>query len=817
MKKIFTPRVTMLTTALLLVIFLDACKKDKDEPVPEGMASIQVVLPAGASIDLSKTSVYSLSQSFGVGSDGKATIAFNGGSYEVVFLYDEANKPIMAGIISNENKEISITTTAQALLYYGLGIMYSHSNEERIAYIKKIPTYPQFAAFKAQLEQLFIANPNMLSTDAYNDAYVKAVGEIHNKPVLDLIGRQIKVQDADTIKSGVSVRAKSGSDEEIEALNKYVRRGHAYLYKVAYRDNTNFPHTLLSEILSITPAEYNFAVKGAVGVAPEVSGPQALPLESYETESTWKVRVVGVGKNDAGIGMSDVERTKYEEMCIDFFAADLLMPLLLTELHQSNQMYKVLPNNIETVRAYINEVKALVQPATIDMVKNGEYLEAVTDFSAYALWDSYKLNLLKQSLISGVSAVVDNQQELQSSANIEENAPKQIEYNKIIEDGLFSYLLGINTDNEDENKNPIDARFLAISGSNAIEQWTVLSKDNDVTITPKHSKALKLTNHTLTASATAALNPGERIEYVWNTAGAFGVFKQNGAEVTTTTSSITTYITYYGKVTPNDDNIETVYVTASITGPNGTRKLGTDTAYVNVKSLSIVMKPNGATLSPKRGNNALTLRLLNADGTNPIINGNSVQYKVDWSTAGSYGHFSGNTTHLTTADNSIVYTATDEDVLSATETITARVFFRLSSSPDWIFREEVKGTVKIVNDPKKIVYYAPLVSFHNDRNDGGGNLWHYTNCGVAINPVADAISYSVKITLPGVNPSTYSETWSATNPGWLYGYMYAINPATIGTYYVGYGASWGGCPDGDCDHSIPNCSGGEAVITITLQ
>lgn len=815
MKKNALLNIGLVLIVLVLIATLDACKKDKKDDGDYSTTGIQVVMPAGSPISASSTSVYSLSKSFSVGSDGKSTIAFNPGSYEVVFLYNDANKPIMASIISDENKEISIASTAQVLLYYGLGVMYSHSNVERIAHIKKILTYPQFAELKSKLEQLFAANPAMFSTDAYGEAYLKAVSEIHNKPVLDLISRQVKVLDADTIKSGVSVRAKSGSDEEIEFLNKYPRRGHAYLYKVAYRDNTNFPYTLLSQILSITPADYNVAVKGAVGVAPEVSGPQALPLENYESESTWKVRVVGVGKNDAGISMSDAEKAKYEEMCIDFFAADLLMPVILTQLHQSNQMYKVLPNNIEVVRPYINEVKALVKPSTIDMVKNGDYLEAVTDFADYALWDTYKRNLIYQKLLNGIGNVVDNQGELQSTTSIEENEPKQIEYNKILKDGLLSYLLNIKTGNEDENANPIDDRFLAISGSNAIEQFTVLSKNNDVSITPKHSKALRLTNHTLKASATAALNTGEKIEYVWSTAGTFGVFKQGSSEVTTTTSSITTSVTYYGKIAPNDDNIETVYVTAFITGPNGTRELGTDTAYVNVKKLSIVMKPNGATLTPKAGSSSLTLKLLNADDTNPIIQGSGVQYKVEWSTPGIYGHLDGNTKTYVTPKNSVIYTATDEDVVSGTENITARVFFKLSSSTDWIFREEVKGTVKISNDPKKIIYYAPLTTYHLDRNDAGGNLWHYSNCGVAINPIVDAETYSVKITL--ASGSTYSESWSATDPGWLRGYMYAIDPATTGTHYVGYGANWGSCVNNGCTHTISNCSGGEALITITLK
>lgn len=802
-------RNALITLAFASVLMIAACKKDKEEPTQSKTTGIQVVLPSGSSLNLSNTAVYSLSQSFPIGSDGKASIAFNAGSYEVVFLY-QGDKPVLAGIITDNNKEISVATTAQVLLYYGLGTMYSPSKEERIAYIKKIPTYPQFAGLKSSLEQLFISNPLMLSTDAYKEAYIKAVSEIHNKPVLDLIGRQIKVKDADDTKSGITVRAQSGSDENMEVLNSYARRGHAYIYKVAYRDNTNYPYTLLSQILNITPADYNMAVRGKAGSTPEVSGPQALPLQNNESESTWKVRIVGIGGKESSIAMSNAEKTKYEEMCIEFFAVDLLMPLILDHLNQSKVIYDVLPNNIERVRAYINEVKALLRPETIDLVKDGEYTQAITDFCDYALWESQKRELLYTRLLESISGIVPAQ-ELQALSELEKNEKQQQAFVDIIKGGLFSWLINANVD---DNANPIESRFTHIKNSNTLDEWTVLSKNNDVTITPKHSKTMKLTNHTLTASTNAALSNGEKVEYVWSTSGLFGVFKQNGAEVTTTTASSTTTATYYGKIAPDDDNVETIYVKAFIVGPNGSRELGTDTAYVNVKKLTIVMKPNGATLTPKAGTRSLTLKLLNADGTNPIIQGNGVEYKVEWSTPGKYGSLDGNTKTYVTPKNSVIYTATDEDVVSATENITARVFFKLSSS-DWIFREEVKGTVKISNDNKTIIYYAPLTAYHNDRDDAGGNLWHYSNCGVAIAPVADAKTYSVTITLG--SGSTYSENWSAKDPGWLHGYMYAIDPNTTGTYYVGYGASWGSCVNNGCEHRTADCSGGEALITITLN
>ena len=801
----------------LIILFFHSCKKDKKNPPTKSdhytTIDVQVMLPDGISLDLSKTKILSLSHTSGVGTDGKSNIPWSANTWEVAYLFDESKNMLMAGFISNESKEISITSTAQVMLYFGLGYAHTIADSQRMASIKKISSLSQFASFKAQLEQLFVNDPTMLSKDAYLENYVKTVNDITKVNVVDILGKQIKIEDADPTKSGITVKAQDGNDENVEMLNIYPRRGHAFFYKMGYRDQQNFPYTIIPEIInSIAPNE-QLAVLGN-----NVSGPQALPLESHEKEATWKVRIVGVGGDEtksSSLSPTSQEAAKIEEMWVEFFAVDLLMPLLLDNLNQkTTAMELILPNNIDRVRAYINEVKAHVKSSTISKVKDGEYTQALGDFERSVLWDSHVLKTLSGKLLEGIKDL-GSQQYVQSESDVEailEYQQKVSEFSNKVVTGEEKQFSG----EAEERLDVIDELFRIVhENCNTLEEWTVKSRDNDVDIKPRNSQVLKFTNHTLTVTANPSLSSGETVEYVWTTAGQFGVFKDGSQETTTVTTASKT-VTYYGKTSPNEDNIEKVYVTAYIKSPSGTREFGSDTATINVKQVKIVMKPNGVTLTPKAGTKSLTLRLFNADGTNPITQGTGVQHKVEWSTPGNYGHLDGNVKTYTTPKNSVIYTATDEDVKSGTENITARVYFKLAST-DWIFQEEVKGTVKISNDDKKIIYYAPLTSYHNDRDDGGGNLWHYTNCGVAIQPIQDALTYSVKITIPGVNPPTYSETWSASDPGWLHGYMYAIDPNTTGTYYVGYGASWGSCVNNGCVHNISDCSGTEAMITVTLK
>ncbi|MDX2245155.1 MAG: hypothetical protein SF052_00150 [Bacteroidia bacterium] len=794
---------------LLLIVLFSACKKDDPEPKPEpddfSYTDAQVVLPTGSTLDLTKTSVLSLSKISSVKANGKTSIRYNTGTWEVVYLLDANKNILMASIISDENKEISIKTTAQAMLYYGLQLHYTVSTEERIEAIKKIPSYTQFPGFMAELEKLFLEDPTMIAQGKYLATHIKTVNEITYVPVIDIRGKQIVVEDPDPTKSGLTVRPRSGSDESVEIANEYQRRAHAFFYKMSYKDMTNTTWNPIPEILPNTPPTNQLPVLGA-----SVSGPQALPLESHERSSIWKVRIVGPGGDESiSTETTTAEQDKLDDLWLEFFAADLLLPIVLDNLNQTSSLDLIMPNDINRIQPYIDEVKALVKPSTMKLVKNGEYIESLKDFRETVLWDSYKLEGLYNKLLQALRAITSNNA-VQAEGDLEDIA----EYNQNVLDFTDKVMNGTE---KEEISYGIDEIYKKIHlNCNYIDEWTVISKDNDVTITPKHSKVGVLTNHTLTASTKAELAAGETIEYTWTTSGAYGVFKNGAQELTTVTTSATT-INYYGKVAPETDNMETVYVTAFIKSASGTRELGKDTAYINVKKLIVKMLPDDAVLSPKRGVASVKLYLLNADGTDPIVQSDFVHYKVEWSTAGSYGHLTGNTTQLTTSGNSVHYTATDEDVKSGIETITAHIYFRFGSEPSWTLREIVKGKVEVSNDTKTIVYYTSPQSYHSDRND-----WHYTGCGVFVPKMENAISYSVQVTGIASNLyPTYSDSWTVTgNEDHVRGYMGYVFPKgdEVGDDYLTgiYGTfSWGSC--GSCSHRVATATGTAKVTVVVSQ
>lgn len=115
----------LVCTALLLIL-ISSCRKDKNTPPDDTggdqtiPTDVQVVLPAGSTIDLSKTRIFTLGGVSNVNGDGKATVPFIQDNGQLVFLFDEADNIIMESYITSSNKEISVRTTAQALLFQGL-------------------------------------------------------------------------------------------------------------------------------------------------------------------------------------------------------------------------------------------------------------------------------------------------------------------------------------------------------------------------------------------------------------------------------------------------------------------------------------------------------------------------------------------------------------------------------------------------------------------------------------------------------------------------------------------------------------------------
>ncbi len=805
-------KISALFILILATVLFDACKKEPKTPPDDNgggggeytTTDVKVMLPTGSNMDLSQTRIWTMTRSNSVGSNGNAKVPFITNGCELAFLFDASDNLLLMGYIYEGNKELSVKSTALALLYHGLGLSVFPDSTRQLFLAKNVSN-PKLTDYYSKIEQAFKSDVQMLEKRSFMAALNEAVSMITNIKPIDIYTKQLDVVDDD---KRSQIQIEKIDDDNVKINNTSYRRAHAFVYKTAFKDLNNKETVLLNNIdyddeatkdLPVAKVKY---VKNALDMYaqyythnPAVTEPIGLPIAASEKEA-YKLRVIGPGK--PGATLTDAEKAELDELYNEYLAFDILAPFL-AEAVGVRSNYTI---NEDNLSAYLQKVKAIAQldPEIMERLKGGNSYNNIPRmfFDAMDNGGQSRVNLINSFLDGFRTQFPSRQLPTQQQVTDAE---------KLVNKGLdlLEYLTGTTS-----------SKFVLAGHDyfNTMEEFTVKAKDNDVKISPRKSDVMAFTNHPLTVTANPSLSSGESLEYDWTTTGSFGVLKNGSSEGTSFTTTAKT-INYYGKSTPQETNIERVVVTAYIKNSGGARtKYGSDTATINVKKVKIVMRPEGAELSPIHGYKSVKMYLTNSDGTNPIINSAAVQYKVEWSTSGSYGHFAGGVQQSTTSVNNITYIATDEDVKEATENITARIYFKLAST-DWMLREEVKGSVKISNDEKKLVFYVAPQAVHRHSVNACG-----VGCVFIIKPIPNAISYSVQIT--GVsNNAPYTDSWKPGDNNHVRHYAYPLfAEAEAGEdYIIGFNASWsGGGPGTPVDEHFqtPNCTG-MAKVTVTVS
>ncbi|HTN47435.1 MAG TPA: hypothetical protein VL098_13880 [Flavipsychrobacter sp.] len=812
----------ILLSVFSLFILWAGCKKDKNDPPQHNVqvttADVQVTLPAGSSLDLSKTRVFTLAGSSNVGADGKTNVPFLAGSGQLAFLFDQSDNLLLASYITSDNKDISVKTTAQVLLFNGL--QYSFLPDSvKLDFLKKSATSSRLSDYYSKMEQTFRTDYLALEKRSFAGMLSETILKLTTQNPVSIYGKQVHIVD-DDIKSKLQIN--EVDVENVEILNHTYRRAHAFVYKTAFRNQQGLETVLLSNIDYDDAAEKNMLVKKVRytpnafdmidvwrGFKTAETGPINLPVASNEMEATYKIRILGPGK-PVGTTLTNAEKTKLEELYYEYLAYDILAPLLLDAMGYKSLIARI---NEEALKPFAEKVKivAKTDPSIMEDLRAGVVHRTTQRFFDAITTSGQSTVLLSTSLIECMKASVQNTNiSLPSQQTLQDH---EIQMNKGLE--LLKYATGV-----------VTGEFILAPHSyyNEMEEFEVKSRDNNVKITPEESSVSTYVNHPLSAKASVELSANQTIWYKWITPGKYGGLRiGTSGQASPTLETDQAAINYYSNATASqlgEDNYETIYVTAYIKEGSALTAVGTDTATVNVKKNKLVMKPDDAAINLKNGGSkSLRLYIVKSDGTRDILPNPVIDYKVVWSTAGSYGSLENNTKSVTKYDdNSAVYTAfDDDDITKVTENITARVYFKTKGETQWMLREEVKGKVTIENDEKKIIYYTSPTSIHSDRNGKGCAV----GCAVIVPPVADAKSYSVYVTgLSNKNYPTYSDSWNASDTDYVRGYagyVYTSNAEAKGKYVVGvYGTfTWAGGPTNE-HFNIPNCTG-TAKVTIILK
>jgi hypothetical protein len=820
-------------TILFSLFFVISCKDTEDPNLPVNgdpdiknvpTLDVSVVIPEGMTLDLSGSKVLANTFDFAVDESKKSKIALQRSQTQLAFLLDKDENVLLSGFINEERKEISVTSSAEVLLYYGSGA-FILPFEFRQRYLDKVTELAVFDQFTKDLESAFKQNPSAFSNGSFrpilNDALAEIVKDVEP---LDIKARQINF-DPNGVQSGIQIF--DNDYQSVYVRNYYRRKAHSFLYKTAFTNKEGI-ETILKETIASgdisdiqQPIEATKSVSGFLGTladglagqgiqyAKTDSPPINIPLGENESEATYELRVIGpsLGINLDLLGPSSAEKEKWEDLMIETLFMDIIIPLMSEVFSAAGDMAteehsKIIADAVKKVADFTPFYKELYQ--TKDLTK------FVTDVMDYFISD--KVNSDFQEVVADLLAERAMQN---GSWEVDLNAKYRQEMKKARFLKILKYIdLAI--------KGADFSKMIGeISSSSALEKFKVKAVAHDITLSPKQASIVTFSNQELTVNTKTQLGDGEAFLYKWSTPGKYGKIRDNLGNNGTEFENGQKTITYRAETQSSnlpDDAIEEVMVTAYVKQGSNLTKIGETKALITVKPARLEVKPKNVTLSGKEKQKVkLYVEWANGDAFYKP-NDPTFDYKFEWNTDGIYGNFEGGLRSVTTTVPHLSYQALDEDVKSATERVKVKAYLKSKDSNNWTLYDDIEGSVQVENDELKKVIYVNLTP----RPWGPTVVGNFTNCGAStlflIPPYENAVSYTATIISfsPRLNPHPEGTTRSwQENPDLLKDGFYEFGERSAG---AASGPTWLFTP-GNCSPFIANANSrkGIAKVVITLK
>lgn len=738
-------KITTCLSLFILLLALGACGGDNatgpdpdPDPNPDPPAAdyetldIAVSLPEGSAVDLSQTTMMSLSVESEVTATGQAKMAYNTGTTQLGYLFDADDNLLMAGFVNEDQPEINIQTTTEVLFYIGLGTIFQPA-VIREKFITDVRTIPGFDAFAADMEQLFLTNPRMFQEGDYAQPLKAKIEELRQRDTIDIPTTQLDVNGAD-IRSGLQLA--DVDFEHFTITNNYRRRAHAYIYKTAFKDKEGNETVLKSEIARGTAADKDTeisptgAIREFLGVvadwaagkgadfAATTTDPIELRLEENESEATFKVRIVGPGPGNINDfqTMTKAEESKYTRLTLETFAIDFFLPLILDLGGHDGLENKLNAKELSRLADLVEPVLAST-PAAYDKLKEGKFKEALDAFmtSLYNNNAGSNMERMLNDVFAELGKSVKSDLFVQNEKIIGETVEKFVKVVKAVDIGLKAIDYG--------------RLIYDLNHSKRLEEWTAKAKSSDVTLTPKEQVAIPFARKELQVITKTELSDGAVFQYEWSTSGKYGTLSDNRGHSGTSFTSSSEKVTYRSEMQSDQlsdgENIDEIYVTVFIKKPGeeGEKltKVNTDTARINVQSFRWEIEPDGITIE---GGTNVKLHLERVDGFSDIGTSDVFDYKVIWTTGAAYGMLEGSQTTVTKYNSDfITYEALDEEVKNGNENLTARIYFRSKGKSEWNLLDEAEGRLTISNDPDKRYFIVPIGVHSKPPADDDGNGW----------------------------------------------------------------------------------------------
>ncbi len=733
-------RYTILMIFLIIVFY--SCKDDTpdDSGNPskgEGEIEAKIVLPDGSTVDLSGSLLCSLGATSDLNGNLNGYVPFNDGSVELAYLVDEQDELLLAGFLSDDRNEISVATTVEVLLYFGMGSSLN-TLEYKKFFVENIEQEKAYIDLVDEFETAFTLNPKVFSEGGYIEALNNAIIKLAESDTIDVYTKSIDLGSIE--RSGLSLNEVGKNSFTI--TNGYPRRTHGFLYFKSYKDISGTETTVNSEISGSDFADqeveipfisladegdenfqnqvtnFNLCSQG-VRYVTKVSDEINIDLPENHTSETYELAVVGPGFGTAKErDFTENEQEVFEQLSIETFVLDYFIPILM-DIGGNRDIYST------QVLQKASELTGIVEPIlrahepSIDAVLENDFETAITEFLPF-LYSDIRLSNDLRTIMTGLYGMISDG----SSPNT------FIQNNELIQEGEARYQKVtsaiLRSMKESVGLNCINKR---LSSSATLEKWDIKVYEGVVKLKPEKISTVPFGDpKDIFAKVFIELQEGETLEYDWETTSQFGGILndyngQDDVSFTTSSDKVAFFSNASSRQLGDGENLETVTVTAYIKKGTSKTEIGSASMTVDVKKKKFLIQPDGVTI---KGNDKLKLNLKHSDRTTVIPNAET-DYEIVWSTEGKYGLFEGlNNSQTLTNNASITYYADDTEVEKGEETIMVSIYAKSKNSDEpYRLADEAHATIKIENDEKKLIYYAPIGVGKRPPENNGGIYWNY--------------------------------------------------------------------------------------------
>lgn len=561
----------------------DVAMSDDVDPTDDGpiggsfeMVDVTVILSNNSDIDLNATSIVSLGNIESIDADGMGMVAVNPGTIETAYLIDNDNNVLLAGFISDDRQEISIRTTVELMLYYGLDY-YLLPDNAKTAFLNTVAQTPNFDSLVSSIEVLFEENALMYAEGTYIDVLNQAINGLTGGVDTTIAPIRIFLDDV-LEKSGVTF---SKLDESsINLTNTLPRRSRILVYRMSSFDRqgnlTEIPNFRENEPIinmAFDPATStisDFAIgnriseinanAAAVENARE-SGPINLPINvATEFAVQYEVVIIGSGtSSDVVRDFTGAEQEIYEEINEETYILDFFLPTLL-DIGGNKSLLENLDDATE--QALLNEVQSILESYSDvrESIRNNEFKDASESWLP-ELYDNIRLSDDLRNMLGGIYNVLSNNGNspntfIQSQELIEEG----IERTERVMEAIFQNM---------DFRSKTNLGQLRTTAK-ILEQWQPYSTDAEVGITATNTEVCLGEAQELRATLLTVSDPEvETLEYHWSSSNRFGGQIQDingdpnnfGAEIVTETNVVSYISAALESDLGSGANTETITVT----------------------------------------------------------------------------------------------------------------------------------------------------------------------------------------------------------------------------------------------------------------